>query len=209
MFSHLSQYAKKKILGSQYIIRSVGRFVESIVCSIIETIGLGTIGYIAKDFLPGYWLDIFIVDIGFSVVYILFLSQKFRTCFHQIFEDPCQRIGRKILGLDIQDPWAFLKLKYTILISGSILILFSIQNIQNPKTMIRLLVFETLMIQGCVDTWKHQKDQVMEVFEIVNPPQKSKLQEDIQIMENYIQSPPPPPPPKTNCGWDLDSLEDS
>jgi hypothetical protein len=188
MFGQLGQIAKKQILGSQYIIRSVGLFVENVVCTILETVGLGVAGYVIKDFLPGYWLDVFLVDIGFSVLYILFGSFWFRLYFHQIFEDPCQRLGRKIMGLDIQDRFAFLKLKYTLLILGSIVILFGIQNIQDLKFMIRIMVFETLMIQGCVDIWREKGNQIVEfVEEYVDPPQQTRLltHEDC-IAKKYI-----------------------
>ena len=97
-WSQAKSYAKKKLLGSKAIVAMVGQMVENVICTILETIVIGSTSYVVKEFVsPWSWTDVLVVDIGFNVTYMLCFMQVTRAHFHKLFKHPCQKIGRKIL----------------------------------------------------------------------------------------------------------------
>ena len=159
--AYMTDYAKRAVLGSSAVVGMVGRFVESVACTILESIVVGSVSYVLKEVIsPWAWTDVVVVDIGLNVVYILCAMDHVRAHFHYLFKKPCRRLARKILGLDIRDPWAFLKLKYTIMVAVMATIMVAMYCIQNIVVFVVLLFSETLVVHVLVDTWHMRGDRI-------------------------------------------------
>ena len=151
------------MLETKVVVGLVGQLVENVVCTLLETVVIGSTSYVAKEFVsPWTWTDIILVDIGFNVTYVLFGMPHVRKAFHHLFKKPCQKIGRKILGLDIRDPWAFLKIKYSIMFTVMVTLLVAAHSIQNFATFVRLMCFETFIIQMSIDVWNFRGDDIQD-----------------------------------------------
>ena len=193
-------YAKRKLLESKAVIGMVGQLVENVVCTILETIVIGSTSYVIKEFVsPWTWTDVLFVDIGVNVAYILFLMPLVRLHFHKLFKKPCQKIGRKILGLDIRDPWAFLKLKYSIMTTIMTVLLIVFHSIQDVASFARLLCFETMIIQMSVDVWNFHGEEIQEyVATNLEPkPQVHIFREKEESKLPTTPTPPASPTPQT------------
>ncbi len=198
-WSKAKKYAKHKLLASKAVVGLVGQLVENAVCMVLETIVIGSTSYIVKEFVSPWTLtDVLFVDIGFNVAYILFAMPLVRPHFHKLFKKPCQKIGRKILGLDIRDPWAFLKLKYSILIVIMTVLLILFHSIEDIASFARLICFETFAIQLSVDLWNLHGDKIQDyvVMNLEPNPQ-------VQIFKEEKETPKPLQPhlpisPKTS-----------
>lgn len=200
--NRLGKVAKKALLGSATVVNLAGMFVENVVCTLLESIGLGVWGYGLKSFVsPNEVLDVVLVDIGMSIMYVLYGLPVFRTWFHDHFKHPCRKLGRKILGLDIRDQYAFLKIKYTCLFLGSCIVLVSLEQITDLKAMIRLCLIETMVVHGIIDTWKLKKTEIQEYLE---PLPKTKIvtqaDHEICLQKKQLPAPSPKPLPKVLLG---------
>jgi hypothetical protein len=159
----LKRYAKKKLLGSKAVVGMVGAFVENVACTIVEMVVIGSTSYVVKEFVsPWWWTDVLVVDVGFNVTYVLLAMQHVRAHFHTLFKKPCQKIGRKIMGLDIRNPWAFLKIKYSIMCIIMCVVLLFVHTVHDIASFSRLMCMETLLIQVSVDTWHFHKEDIQE-----------------------------------------------
>jgi hypothetical protein len=158
----VKNYAKKQLLGSNVVLGMVGQLVENVVCTLLETIFIGSITFVMKTFLSPWTATDVVIDIGANVTYVLFGMVHVRHTFHTLFKKPCQAIARKVLGLDIRDPWAFLKIKYTIMCSIMGFVLVGVHSVQNIGFFVSVLCFETFVIQLSVDTWQMFGEDIVE-----------------------------------------------
>lgn len=159
--AYMTDYAKRAVLGSSAVVGMVGRLVESVACTMVESVVVGSVSYVLKEFVsPWMWTDVVVVDIGLNVVYILCAMDHVRTHFHHLFKRPCRRLARKILGLDIRDPWAFLRLKYTVMTTVMMTILVIVCSVPNLAEFVVLLYSETLVVHVIVDTWHMRGDRI-------------------------------------------------
>lgn len=158
---YIKDYAKRKVLASKAVLGMVGQVVENVLCTILETVVIGSIGFVAKEVVsPWEVTDVLLVDVGFNVAYILFGMVHVRRAFHSVFKKPCQLIARKVLGLDLRDTWAFLKLKYSAMIIGMGAVCVAVHSIHDVPYFVRLLCMETLLIQISVDAWNLHGDDI-------------------------------------------------
>lgn len=193
----ISEFGKKQLLGSAVVVNAVGALVENIVCTVLETVVFAAVGFVLKDFVsPWTILDILGVDIGLTVVYILWWMPRLRKSFHENFKHPCRVVGRKILGLDIKNRIAFLKIKWIVVVIGSSFVLYFISVVEDPRNFVRLTVFETVAIQGCVDAARLWGDEtkkfVHDYYEGKTAGRKLSKSEAQKIMHHY-ESPPGTP----------------
>lgn len=192
LHSRLKNYARQKILKSHAVLNMVGSLVENVVCSLLETIVLGSVSYVVKHTIsPWRWMDVIVVDIGFNIVYILYVMATVRANLHHILHPGCRKIARKILGLDLRDPWGFLKLKYTILTIGMGGVLMVLHIVEDPIATAWIVCVETLAIQLGVDTWQLHGENIHDyvvtnleprpkitIFTPPNSPKTPKEEED-------------------------------
>lgn len=164
--SSLKSYAKKKLLGSKTVIAIVASVVETVMCTAIETIVLGSCLFVIKEFVsPFDWMDVLVVDIGCNVAYVLTAMQAVRSHLHPLLDKPCKKIARKILGLDIRNPWEFIKIKYTIMITIIFIILVFMYNTHDVAAFLRLTCFEVFVIHTCVDVWTFRGKDISDYIE--------------------------------------------
>ena len=179
--SSLKSYAKRKLLGSKTVINIVASFVESCTCTLIETIMLGSCLFVIKHFLsPFDWMDVLLVDIGCNVVYVLTIMQTVRHHLHPFLDKPCKQIARKILGLDIRNPWEFIKIKYTIMCSTIFLIYLFLYNINDVVYFMRLTCFEVFCIHTCVDVWTFRGKEISHYIE-----EQLEAKPTVKLLENH------------------------
>jgi hypothetical protein len=164
--SSLKSYAKKKLLGSKTVIAIVASVVETVMCTTLETIVLGSSLFVIKEFVsPFDWMDVLVVDIGCNVAYVLTAMSTVRSHLHPLLDKPCKKIARKILGLDIRNPWEFIKIKYTIMISIILTILLFMYNTHDVAAFLRLTCFEVFVIHACVDVWTFRGKDISDYIE--------------------------------------------
>ena len=192
----LKSYAKKKLLGSKAVVGVVGAFVENVVCTVVEMVVIGSTSYVVKEFVsPWWWTDVLVVDVGFNVTYVLLGMQHVRAHFHTLFKKPCQQIGRKIMGLDIRNPWAFLKIKYSITCVIMCLVLLFVHTVHDIASFSRLMCMETLLIQASVDTWRFRKNEIQEyvTFQLEPKPRVRILREEEEDTKKETRDKKAPP----------------
>lgn len=152
--SSLKSYAKKKVLGSKAVIGLVGSAVESLVCLCLETVAIGSVTFLVKECIcPFDVLDVVLVDVGFNIAYVLFAMEHFRNHVHPFLKKPCQKVARKILGLDIRNPWEFMKIKYCIMCTMMMCMVLVVHNVVDMASFVHLTCFEILCIHVGVDVW--------------------------------------------------------
>lgn len=152
--SSLKSYAKRKLLGSKTVINIVASVVETVMCILVETIVLGSSLFVIKEFVsPFDWMDVLVVDIGCNVAYVLTAMSTVRSHLHPLLDKPSKTIARKILGLDIRNPWEFIKIKYTSMVSIMFVLFMFISNTHDIAAFLRLTCFEVFAIHACVDIW--------------------------------------------------------
>lgn len=153
--TYAKKYAKQKFLSSKAVINVVTSIVESITCILLESITIGGATNVVKYLLSSNLIFDIIFDVTINVVYILFVMPIVRNNLHKMLKKPCQKVARKMLGLDIQSKLAFLKIKYTTLSLGMILTVIFLKCISNFEFFVHMIFFETLLIQLSVDIWNY------------------------------------------------------
>ena len=153
-------------MGSKTVIAIVASVVETVMCTTLETIVLGSSLFVIKEFVsPFDWMDVLVVDIGCNVAYVLTAMQTVRFHLHPLLDKPCKKIARKILGLDIRNPWEFIKIKYTIMISFILTVLLFMYNTNDVAAFLRLTCFEVFVIHACVDVWTFRGKDISDYIE--------------------------------------------
>ena len=154
MWSVLQEYAKKKLLQSKYIAGFLSNVIENILCTFTETIVLGIFGFFLKNVLSPWTItDIVVVDIGMSVTYTMLFMEHVRPVMCKLFEKHSKKVARKILGLDFKDKWAFLKMKYMIMVFTMSGIIVSVHVMEDIPFFVKLVCLETFCIQACLDAY--------------------------------------------------------
>ena len=173
----LKSYAKRKLLGSKAIINMVASVVETATCVVLETIVLGSCLFVVKEFVcPFDWMDVLLVDVGCNVVYVVTSMQTVRAHLHPLLDRPCKQMARKILGLDIRNPWEFIKIKYTMLSTAICLLCLFLYNVNDVAAFLRLTCVEVFLIHACVDVWTFRgKDISTYIEEQLEPRPEVKL----------------------------------
>ena len=159
--SSLKSFAKKKVLGSKAVIGMVGSVVESLMCLCLETVALGSVTFFVKECICPF--DV--LDVGFNIAYVLFAMEHFRNNVHPFLKKPCQKIARKVLGLDIRNPWEFMKIKYCVMCTIMMCLVLVVHNVVDMASFVHLTCFEILCIHVGVDVWTFRGRDITEYIE--------------------------------------------